>query len=200
MNGADSRHNQTEAGDCLKTRRSTASEGVVQKLMSMQLMTIGQLAGHTRVTPRAIRHYERLGLIEAPLRTDANYRLFDSDSVSRIKFIAKCRSLGFSLPEIADFLHIMEDPDHTCAQVVEVTRQHLDLIDAKLSDLAEMRRTLALIHQPRIRVAARWWEQWAGRPINGENLPVCRDQPVAKRSRFAGYRSNPVSDGAAPRR
>ena len=144
MNGADSRHNQTEAGDCLKTRRSTASEGVVQKLMSMQLMTIGQLAGHTRVTPRAIRHYERLGLIEAPLRTDANYRLFDSDSVSRIRFIAKCRSLGFSLPEIADFLRIMEDPEHTCAQVGGITRQHRRLVDTKISDLAEMRRTLAV--------------------------------------------------------
>ena len=112
--------------------------------MSMQLMTIGQLAGHARVTPRAIRHYERLGLIEAPVRTDANYRLFDSDSVSRIKFIAKCRSLGFSLPEIAEILRIMEDPDHTCAQVVEITRQHLRLVDSKISDLAEMRRTLAV--------------------------------------------------------
>ena len=110
----------------------------------MQLMTIGQLAGHAKVTPRAIRHYERLGLIAAPVRTDANYRLFDSDSVSRIKFIAKCRSLGFSLPEIADFLRIMEDSEHTCAQVVEITRQHLRLVDTKISDLAEMRRTLAV--------------------------------------------------------
>ncbi len=109
----------------------------------MQLMTIGQLAGHAKVTPRAIRHYERLGLIKAPIRTDANYRLFDSDSVSRISFIAKCRSLGFSLPETADFLRIMEDPDHTCAQVVEITRQHLQLVDTKIGDLAEMRRTLA---------------------------------------------------------
>ncbi len=110
----------------------------------MQLMTIGQLAGHAKVTPRAIRHYERLGLIKAPIRTDANYRLFDSDGVSRIKFIAKCRSLGFSLPETADFLRIMEDPDHTCAQVVEITRQHLELVDTKIGDLAEMRRTLAV--------------------------------------------------------
>ncbi len=112
--------------------------------MSMQLMTIGQLAGHARVTPRAIRHYERLGLIEAPVRTDANYRLFDTDSVSRIRFIAKCRALGFSLPEIAEILRIKEDPDHTCAQVVEITRQHLQLVDSKISHLAEMRRTLAL--------------------------------------------------------
>ena len=112
-------------------------------LVRPKLITIGQLAQETGVTPRAIRHYERLGLIVTPVRTAANYRLFDSDSVSRAKFIAKCRSLGFSIPEIADFLRIMEDPDHTCAQVADLTRQHLDVVDAKIKDLADMRRTLA---------------------------------------------------------
>jgi len=106
-------------------------------------MTIGQLANRANVTPRAIRHYERLGLIDAPVRTDANYRLFDSDSVSRMKFIAKCRSLGFSLPEIADFLAKLDDPDHTCGEVANITRQHLALVDVKIKELVEMRRILA---------------------------------------------------------
>ncbi|MCH9054302.1 MAG: MerR family DNA-binding protein [Proteobacteria bacterium] len=95
------------------------------------------------MTPRAIRHYERLGLIQVPIRTDANYRLFDSDSVERARFIAKSRSLGFSIAEIADLLRAMDDPEHTCAQVAELTQTHLDLIDAKLQTLVEMRRTLA---------------------------------------------------------
>ncbi len=111
--------------------------------MSAELMTIGQLARETGVTPRAVRHYERLGLIRTPIRTDANYRLFDSDSVVRARFIAKCRSLGFSIPEVSELLRAMDDPDHTCAQVEELTRQHLDLVDSKIRDLAEMRRTLA---------------------------------------------------------
>ena len=38
-------------------------------------------------------------------------------SVSRTKFIVRCRSLGFSIPEISEFFQIMKDPDHTCAQV-----------------------------------------------------------------------------------
>lgn len=111
--------------------------------MHANLVTIGQLARKAGVTPRAVRHYERLGLIKAPVRTEANYRLFDSDSVARLKFIAKCRSLGFSIPEIRHLISIMEDPDHTCAQVADLTREHLDLVDSKMKDLAEMRRTLA---------------------------------------------------------
>ncbi|MCH7911291.1 MAG: heavy metal-responsive transcriptional regulator [Candidatus Hydrogenedentes bacterium] len=111
--------------------------------MRSNLVTIGQLAQETGVTPRAIRHYETLGLIRAPLRTDTNYRLFDSDSMERVRFIGKCRLLGFSIAEIADLLRVTDDPDHTCAQVAELTQHHLELIDSKIQALAEMRETLA---------------------------------------------------------
>ena len=111
--------------------------------MSIQLITIGQLADKANVTTRAIRHYERLGLIEAPVRTDANYRLFDVDSISRLKFIVKCRSLGFSLAEIGDLLRITDDSTHTCAQVTELVRHHLKLVDTNIDDLANMRQTVA---------------------------------------------------------
>lgn len=110
--------------------------------MAAERMMIGQIANETGVTPRAIRHYERLGLIRAPIRTVANYRIFDGDSVARVRFIAKCRSLGFSIPDIGELLCIVDDPDHTCSQVAELTRQHLDLVESKIRDLVEMRRTL----------------------------------------------------------
>lgn len=111
--------------------------------MHAGLITIGRLARETGVTPRAIRHYERLGLIQAPLRTEANYRLFDGDGVTRLRFIARCRSLGFSIPEIANLLCITDDPNDACAQVADLTREHLDLVDSKIRDLAQMRRVLA---------------------------------------------------------
>ncbi len=126
-----------------KARNLVGTRRPAEHLVRPKLMTIGQIARKTGVTSRAIRHYERLGLVEIPVRTDANYRLFDSDSVSRVKFISNCRSLGFSIPEIADFLQIMENPDHTCSQVVELTQRHLDIVDTKIGELAKMRQILA---------------------------------------------------------
>lgn len=110
--------------------------------MAVTLMTIGQLARKSELTPRAIRYYERLGLIEPPMRTDANYRLFDSESAERLRFIAKCRSLGFSIAEISDLLRIMDDPGHTCAQVEQLTMSHLELVAAKLQQLMDVHRSL----------------------------------------------------------
>ncbi len=134
--------------------------------MHAKLMTIGQLAQQCKVTPRAIRYYERLGLLQAPLRSGSNYRLFDGESAQRVHFISKCRSLGFSLAEIVDLLRIMDDPDHTCAQVAELTRHHLDLIDAKMQTLADMRGTLA-------RSLSR---------CTGEDVPECAVLDLLKRS------------------
>ena len=125
------------------TRKPAGTGRTTGSVMQSNLVTIGQLARETGVTPRAIRHYERLGLIRVPLRTDANYRLFDSDSAARVRFIGKCRSLGFSIAEVANFLRVTDDPDHTCAQVAELTQHHLELIDSKIQTLAEMRGTLS---------------------------------------------------------
>jgi MerR family mercuric resistance operon transcriptional regulator len=106
------------------------------------MMTIGQLSHESRVTPRAIRYYERLGLLPPPRRSASNYRLFDSSAVERLRFVATCRTLGFPIADIGDLLKIMDDPRHTCAQVARLAEHHVDLIDAKVHDLTEMRATL----------------------------------------------------------
>ncbi len=134
--------------------------------MHAKLITIGELARTARMTPRAIRHYERLGLIQVPTRTASNYRLFDSDSVERARFIAKSRSLGFSIAEVAGLLRAMDDPDHTCAQVAELAQAHLGLVDAKLQTLVEMRHTLA-------RTLSR---------CTGKNVPECAVLDFLKKS------------------
>ncbi len=107
------------------------------------LMTIGQLARKSAVTPRAIRYYEQIRLIGTPSRSESNYRLFDSDSMERLRFISKCRSLGFSITEIASLIRVTDNPDHTCAQIQELTECHVNLIDGKIQNLMEMRATLS---------------------------------------------------------
>lgn len=105
-------------------------------------MRIGQISCESRVTPRAIRYYERLGLIPQSWRSDANYRLFDPSVVERLRFIAACRALGFSITEIEDMLTVMDNPDHTCAQVSRLAKHHIKMIDRKLNNLGKMRATL----------------------------------------------------------
>jgi MerR family transcriptional regulator, copper efflux regulator len=63
-------------------------------------LQVGDLAKVTGKTVRAIHLYESLGLIEPAKRSKGGYRLFSSDTKSRVRWISKLQSLGLSLSEI----------------------------------------------------------------------------------------------------
>jgi len=64
---------------------------------------IGEVADLFDVTPKTLRHYEKLGLLE-PDRADNDYRLYSPEDVLRIRRIRQLQSLGLSLKEIGDLL------------------------------------------------------------------------------------------------
>lgn len=110
--------------------------------MSARLMTIGRMARKSGLTPRAIRHYEQVGLIRGLPRTHSNYRVFDDVALQRLRFIARCRALGFSLREIAAFCEVTGNGDWTCVQIEGLVRQHLNSVEAKIGELIEIRKVL----------------------------------------------------------
>ena len=62
-------------------------------------MYIGQVAKLTGATPKAIRLYERIGLIGAP-RRNGRYRVYTAGDVQLIGVIKRAQSLGFRLAEM----------------------------------------------------------------------------------------------------
>ena len=69
----------------------------------MDLMTIGAFAERTRLSAKALRLYDRLGLVR-PARTDpdSGYRFYREDQVDGARLVAQLRRLGMPLPVIAD--------------------------------------------------------------------------------------------------
>lgn len=51
------------------------------------MFTIGKLASRTHVSNDTLRYYEQEGLIEPAGKSPAGYRLYDNESVRRIRFI-----------------------------------------------------------------------------------------------------------------
>jgi DNA-binding transcriptional MerR regulator len=71
----------------------------------MQLMTISAFAGLSRLSPKALRLYDRLGLLTPAHVDPANgYRFYTSDQVDRARLVATLRRLGMPLAGIADVL------------------------------------------------------------------------------------------------
>ena len=103
---------------------------------------IGEASAQTGCHIETIRYYERIGLLPAPLRTARGHRLYLTDDLKRIGFIARSRSLGFALREIADFLRLIDQGDYTCAEVKAITLNQIASVKRKLAELERMMQGL----------------------------------------------------------
>jgi DNA-binding transcriptional MerR regulator len=85
-------------------------------------LTIGETAQLAKVSVRTLHHYDKLGILKPSARTDAGYRLYDTDDLERLHRVLVFRELGFSLPEIAN---IITDPDFDQTEALRAQRSLL---------------------------------------------------------------------------
>ena len=109
-------------------------------------MNIGDVAAAAGLPAKTIRYYEDIGLI-TPNRSPNGYRSFTEAHLQKLAFIARARGLGFSIEQCRTLLALYEDRGRASADVKAVAERHLDEIDAKMAELADMRRELARMVQ-----------------------------------------------------
>lgn len=78
-------------------------------------MLIGDVARHSGVSPRMLRHYDALGLVRPTGRTAGGYREYSAEDIRRIFHVESLRSLGLSLKQVG---RALEDPAFTPSALV----------------------------------------------------------------------------------
>jgi DNA-binding transcriptional MerR regulator len=110
-------------------------------------MYIGELASLTGTTPKAIRHYEKLGLLPVAKRK-GNYRIYEPIDVQSVKMIRLAQSVGFSLAELYELsilkyklnrfpVEIAKKLISQKQQQILKYREHLDHQQANLKQLED---------------------------------------------------------------
>ena len=108
-------------------------------------LTIGQLALHSGVNVETIRYYERRGLITQPLKPERGYRRYPDGTVTRLRFIKRSKSLGFTLREISDLLSLSEEAMENCGNIKARAKSKIDEIKEKIIRLKSMKRPLEIL-------------------------------------------------------
>jgi|1048.fasta_scaffold82909_2 DNA-binding transcriptional MerR regulator len=104
-------------------------------------MRIGELCERSGRTARTLHFYEELGLLVPASRTKGGFRLYDESALLRIQWIGRLQDLGFSLPEIKEFLASLHGRPDAPAMMGELFRFYT----AKLSETrAQLARLQAL--------------------------------------------------------
>jgi MerR family transcriptional regulator, repressor of the yfmOP operon len=72
------------------------------------LMRVGEVAGRLGVSPRTVKYYEEIGLVEPEERSRGGFRLYGEREVERLERILKMKSIGYSLAAIRELLAVRD--------------------------------------------------------------------------------------------
>jgi len=104
---------------------------------------IGALATGAGVGIDTVRYYERSGLLAPRSRLASGYRRYSELELSRLRFIRRAQSLGFTLKEVRDLLAISAQRD--VSRVKGAAQAKLSDIDRRIAALKRIRKGLSTL-------------------------------------------------------
>jgi DNA-binding transcriptional MerR regulator len=125
---------------------------------------VHELAAAANVSRDTVRHYTRLGLIEAEKDPLNGYHRYTQKALQRIRFIKLAQGLGFKLQDAEFILSYANKGDTPCPQVRE-------LIARRLADCAGQLHSLTQLFN-RMQHALEDWQSMPGGTPTGHS--ICR--------------------------
>ena len=119
-------------------------------------MFITEISKKLKITTRAIRHYEEIGIISSK-RLKNNYRYFDAVNLDKLKFLTRARKLGFTLNECKELIKLFENENRKSENVKNIAKNKLKLIKGQISELKDLQKSL----------------EWLVMSCPGDNKPNC---------------------------
>ena len=104
--------------------------------------TIGHAASKSGVNIETIRYYEREGIVPKPDRTSAGRRSYSDEDIARLRFIRRCRDLGFPIPDAKSLLGLTDGSQSNCATAGSIAENHLKEVKLKIEALRRMEAAL----------------------------------------------------------
>jgi MerR family Zn(II)-responsive transcriptional regulator of zntA len=106
------------------------------------MLTIGKLATIADVRTDTLRYYGREHLLTPASKSDSGYRLYNGESVRRIRFIKQAQHCGFTLAEIAQLLALRHRASARCGDVRELAVTKKRQLEARIRSMKKMSKAL----------------------------------------------------------
>ena len=100
-------------------------------------MTIGSLAKRAKVNLQTLRYYEQCGLLVPVRRASSGYRLYNEESLQRLKFIRHSQAFGFSLKEIGQLLKLKVLAPSACQRAHRMAEAKVRQIKQEIAKLEQ---------------------------------------------------------------
>ncbi|MCL2499268.1 MAG: MerR family transcriptional regulator [Defluviitaleaceae bacterium] len=104
----------------------------------MELITAGAVSKNLGVSTRMLRYYEQAGLIKSQRTLDYAYRVYDGDTIRRLRQIIILRKLRVPVRQIRE---IFDNND--AVKAIEVFERNISELDEEITALATVKSILA---------------------------------------------------------
>ena len=103
------------------------------------MYSIQDVSNKTGLSTHTLRYYEKEGLISGVERSPGGFRQYSEEDLERLGLICCLKNTGMSIQEIARFVQLTHEGDHTLEERVELLRAHRERV---LERMAEMQTHL----------------------------------------------------------
>ena len=114
---------------------------------------IGKMANLLELSPRTIRYYEEIGLLNSVKRIEGGKRVYTDKDFQRLKFITRLKHLGLTLSEmleLEDIYQIHRTNKKVLPRLLELLDTHAVKIDERISSLNKLKADI-VSYQDKIR-------------------------------------------------
>ncbi|MCH7914838.1 MAG: MerR family transcriptional regulator [Deltaproteobacteria bacterium] len=116
----------------------------------MKTLRIGKVAKETGLSVKAIRFYEKIGLIPSSARSPSSgYRLYAEEDLRRLRLIQRAKLLGLKLSQINEIVESLKGQGCDCRRLKPRLQKLVDEqileIDRKLWELSLLKQELRKI-------------------------------------------------------
>jgi MerR family mercuric resistance operon transcriptional regulator len=106
----------------------------------MERMTIGQLATAAGVNVETVRYYQRRELLAPPERPSGGIGRYPPGALTRLRFIKRSQSLGFSLDDVQALLSL--DDGQACSSARKIGEHKLADVRQRIQTLQALESAL----------------------------------------------------------
>lgn len=112
--------------------------------MSRDGLLIGEIAKRSGTSRKALRLYEAAGILPAPRRTAAGYRVYPEADLHRLEFVREAKTLGLTLEAIRELITAASAPGNgsTRTRVLDMLDTRILQTTAQIAALTRLRKEL----------------------------------------------------------
>ncbi len=99
------------------------------------MYSIQDVSKKTGLTAHTLRYYEKEGLISGVERSQGGFRQYTDEDLERLGLICCLKNTGMSIQEIARFVQLTHEGDHTLQERVELLRAHREQVLERMSEM-----------------------------------------------------------------